>query len=346
MILYIYKLIFIALFAFIGYYHPPFKGASSLQGALLGAGFAFALSLLTIKIKKTELKYLWSSSIGVLGGVIMGWVIYKLFSSMVYPDSIILEKLPETPMIVITSSAFIFFKTLFLFGFPITGLFVGINKPNLFSPLNIKEFFRGSSVFTESYLLDTSVIIDGRIVPITLSGFIRGELIITQFVLAELQSIADSVDPIKKVRGKRGLDVIEQLRSSPQISVTILSKNISSVKTVDQKIVMLAKDQNFKIITNDINLSRIAKLQDITVLNVNEMAFALKPIVYPGEHLNVHIHKAGKEKKQGIAYLEDGTMIVIDEAKSDIGKNLKVEVTSVLQTTSGKMIFGKKIQQI
>jgi uncharacterized protein YacL len=147
------------------------------------------------------------------------------------------------------------------------------------------------------------------------------------------------------VRGKRGLDVIEQLRSSTQINVTILNKNISGVKTVDQKIVLLAKDQNFKIITNDINLSRIAKLQDVTVLNVNELAYALKPIVYPGERLNVHIHKAGKEKKQGIAYLEDGTMVVIDEAKSDIGRDLEVEVTSVLQTTSGKMIFGKKLMQ-
>jgi uncharacterized protein YacL len=343
MIIYVYKLIFIALFAFIGYHHPPFKGASSLEGAIFGAGFAFALSLLTIKIRKTELKTLWSATIGVLGGILMGWAIFKIFSSLVYSSSIIIEYMPKTPMIVISASAYIFFKTLLLFGFPITGLFIGIYKPNMFSPVNIKEFFRGGSAFTESYILDTSAIIDGRIVPITLSGFIRGELIITQFVLAELQSIADSTDPIKKVRGKRGLDVIEQLRSSSHISLTILNKNVSGVKTVDQKIVMLAKDQNYKVITNDINLSKIAKLQDITVLNVNELAFALKPIVYPGERLDVHIHKAGKEKKQGIAYLEDGTMIVIDDAKSDIGKDLEVEVTSVLQTTSGKMIFGKKL---
>jgi uncharacterized protein YacL len=344
MIIYVYKLIFITLFAFLGYYHPPIKGASGLEGAIMGGGFSFALTLLTIKIKKTELKNLWSVTIGILGGVLMGWVIYKIFSSMVYAESIIIDQIPKTPMIIISSSAYIFFKSLFLFGFPITGLFIGIYKPNMFSPINIKEFIRGGSAFTESYILDTSAIIDGRIVPITLSGFIRGELIITQFVLAELQAIADSSDHIKKVRGKRGLDVIEQLRSSSQISLTIISKNISGVKTVDQKIVMLAKDQNFKVITNDINLSKIAKLQDITVLNVNELAFALKPIVYPGERLDVHIHKAGKEKKQGIAYLEDGTMIVIDDAKSDIGRDLEVEVTSVLQTTSGKMIFGKKLQ--
>jgi len=331
MIVYVYKLIFIALFAFLGYNFPPFKDISPLYGAVLGAGFALALSLLSIKVKKTELKYLWSATIGTIGGLLMGWIIFRMFLAV------------TLHLKTFSFEDAIFFKTLFLFGFPITGLFIGVNKPNMFAPINIKEFFRGSSAFTESYLVDTSAIIDGRIVPITLSGFIRGELIITNFVLAELQSIADSSDPIKKVRGKRGLDVIEQLRSNAQISITILNKNISGVKTVDQKIVTLAKDQNFKIITNDINLSRIAKLQDITVLNVNELAFALKPIVYPGERLNVHIHKAGKEKKQGIAYLEDGTMIVIDDAKNDIGKELEVEVTSVLQTTSGKMIFGKKL---
>lgn len=332
MILYIYKLIFIAIFALIGYSYPPFPGSTNLIGAVCGGGFALALSLLTIKVKKTELKFLWSASLGVLGGAIMGVLLFFLTREIALNMG---EKFHFGGMI--------FFKFLFLYGFPLTGLFIGLHKPNMFSPINIKEFFRGSSAFTESYLLDTSAIIDGRIVPITLSGFIRGELIITQFVLAELQSIADSSDPIKKVRGKRGLDVIEQLRSSSQINVTILNKNISGVKTVDQKIVMLAKDQGFKIITNDINLSRIAKLQDITVLNVNELAFALKPIVYPGERLNVHIHKSGKEKKQGIAYLEDGTMVVIDEAKNDIGKDMEVEVTSVLQTTSGKMIFGKKL---
>jgi len=325
MLIYVYKLIFILAFAFIGYSYPPFPGTSSLYGAVIGAGFAFALALLSIRIKKTELKILWSATIGVLGGALVGWAMFQMFQ-----------------LVAASFQAYIYFKTLFLFGFPTTGLFIGIHKPNMFSPMNIREFFRGSSVFTDSFLLDTSAIIDGRILPITVSGFIQGELIITQFVLAELQSIADSSDPTKKVRGRRGLDVIEKLRSNSQISVTILNKNITGAKTVDQKIVLLAKDQNFKIVTNDLNLSKIAKLQDVIVLNVNELAFALKPIVYPGEHLKVHITKVGKEKKQGIAYLEDGTMIVIDDAKSDIGKHMDVEVTSVLQTTSGKMIFGRK----
>jgi uncharacterized protein YacL len=327
MLIFVYQIIFVGFFAFIGYYNPPLSGLTRIEGAILGAVFALFLTLLTVKIKKTDLKNLWSAVIGILVGVIIGWTMFQMFKLLAI----------SAPF-----QALIFYNTLFLIGIPITGLFIGMLKPNMFAPINIKEFFRGSSAFTDSFLLDTSAIIDGRIVPITLSGFIRGELIITQFVLAELQSIADSNEHNKKLRGKRGLDVIEQLRSNSQISVTILNKDIAGVKTVDQKIVLLAKDQNFKIVTNDINLSKIAKLQDIATLNVNELAFALKPIVFPGEHLKVHIQKAGKEKKQGIGYLEDGTMIVIDDAKSDIGKNLEIEVTSVLQTTSGKMIFGRK----
>jgi len=326
MLIYVYKFIFILVFALIGYYYPPFTVKTPVIGAAFGAAFAIALTLISIRIRKTDLKSIWSSTISLLCGALIGWVMFLLLKYF-----------------GLSSQATLFFQSVFLLGFPVTGLFIGIQKPNMFAPLNIREFFRGSSAFTDSFILDTSAIIDGRILPIAVSGFIQGELIITQFVLAELQAIADSTDPVKKVRGKRGLDVIEKLRSNPQITVTILNKNITGAKTVDQKIVLLAKDQNFKVVTNDINLSRIAKLQDVTVLNVNELSFALKPIVYPGEHLSVHISKIGKEKKQGIGYLEDGTMIVIDDAKTDIGKDLDVEVTSVLQTTSGKMIFGKKV---
>jgi len=326
MVLYIYKLFFIAIFTYIGYSYPPFPGTTAYVGAVIGAGFAIALMLIAIRIKNTELKYLWGVTMGVLGGALVGFVLLEVFK-----------------LITLSFSAFIFFKSLFLIGFPITGFFIGVHKPNLFSPLNIKEFFRGGSAFTDSFLLDTSAIIDGRIIQIIESGFIQGEIIITHFVLAELQAIADSNDPNKKVRGKRGVDVIEKLRNNTQISVTILNKIVSRAKEVDQKLILLAKDQNFKLITNDINLSKIAKLQDVTILNINELAFALKPIVFPGEHLKVNIAKDGKEKRQGIGYLEDGTMIVVDDAKSDIGLEKTIEVTSVLQTTSGKMIFGKKI---
>ncbi len=188
MFIYFYKLIFIAIFALIGYTYPPFRGTSKEMGALMGAAFAVFLSLLALKIKKTELKNLWSAALGLISGVIIGWLMFQLFN-----------------LIAMSFSAYIFFKALFLFGIPVTGLFVGIHKPNLFSPLNIKEFFRGSSAFTQSYLLDTSAIIDGRIVAIAQSGFIEGELIITQFVLAELQFIADSGDAEQKNPRQTGI---------------------------------------------------------------------------------------------------------------------------------------------
>lgn len=326
MLIIVFHLLFISFFAYFGYTYPPINSLSSMTNGFLGGCFAAALSLLSIKIKKSELKVIWGASLGLFGGMLMGWLLYFMLYNV----------------IKISLSGFIFFKTFFLLGVPISGLLVGIHKPNLFSPLNIKEFLRGSSAFTDSFLLDTSAIIDGRIVPIIQSGFIEGEIIITQFVLAELQNIADSNDSNKKIRGKRGLDIIEKMRSDNQICLTILNKNVSGIKEVDQKLILMAKEQKFKLITNDINLSKIAKLQDVKVLNVNELAYAIKPIVYPGEALKVTITKEGKEKKQGIAYLEDGTMVVIDDAKGDIGKKMQVEVTSVLQTTSGKMIFGKK----
>jgi len=325
MLIYFFNILFVFLFAFIGYYYPPFYVTPRLMGAVYGFFFASCLVLLGIKIKKTELKNIWSAAIGLLGGLLIGWLLSQMFF-----------------MLAISLSTAVFIKAFFMIGIPFTGLFIGIQKPNLFSPLNIKEFFRGSSAFTQSYLLDTSAIIDGRIIPITLSGFVEGELIITQFVLAELQFIADSTDATKKLRGKRGLDVLEQLQKNKNIAVTILNKNVSGIKDVDQKLVLLAKDYNFKVITNDVNLSKIAKLQDVKVLNVNELAFALKPIVHPGEKLTVYISKEGKEKRQGVAYLDDGTMVIIDDAKGDIGNTMDVEVTSVLQSTSGKMIFAKK----
>ena len=326
MVIYIYKLIFVVIFGLIGYNNPPFPRTTHIQGAIIGCVLALALILVSLKVKKTEFKYLWGVTMGILGGAFVGWAMLEIFK-----------------LLTLSFSAYIFFKSFFLLGFPITGFFIGVHKPNLFAPSSIKEFFRGSSSSTDSFLLDTSAIIDGRIIQIIESGFIEGEVIISNFVLAELQMIADSNDPNKKIRGKRGVDVIEKLQTNSQIKVTILNKAVPGAKEVDQKLILLAKDQNFKLITNDINLSKIAKLQNVTILNINELAFALKPIVFPGEHLKVHIAKDGKEKKQGIAYLEDGTMIVVDDAKSDIGLTKEIEVTSVLQTTSGKMIFGKKI---
>jgi len=190
-------------------------------------------------------------------------------------------------------------------------------------------------------ILDTSVIIDGRISDITETGFLEGPLMIPQFVLNELQHIADSSDPVKRTRGKRGLEVLQHIQKQANVDVKIVEKDYPSVREVDSKLIELAKEVRGKIITNDSNLNKVAQLQGIEVLNINALANSLKPVVLPGEEMNVKILKEGKEMGQGVAYLDDGTMIVVENGRKQIGKTLDVVVTSVLQTPAGRMIFAR-----
>jgi uncharacterized protein YacL len=208
--------------------------------------------------------------------------------------------------------------------------------------------FSGWNLFSKSIprgerakILDTSVIIDGRISDITETGFLEGPLMIPQFVLNELQHIADSSDPIKRTRGKRGLEVLQHIQKQANVDVKIVDNDYPSVREVDAKLIELAKEVQGKIITNDSNLNKVAQLQGIEVLNINALANSLKPVVLPGEEMNVKILKEGKEMGQGVAYLDDGTMIVVDNGRKQIGKTLDVMVTSVLQTTAGRMIFAR-----
>jgi uncharacterized protein YacL len=191
------------------------------------------------------------------------------------------------------------------------------------------------------HILDTSVIIDGRIADIAETGFVDGGLAIPQFVLRELQLVADSADSLKRNRGRRGLDVLQRIQKMPQIAVQILEEDFAHIREVDMKLVELGKLYKCKIVTNDFNLNKVAQLHGVTVLNINELANALKPIVLPGEIMRVFVLKEGKEYNQGVAYLDDGTMVVIDNARRLISKTIDIAVTSVLQTTAGKMIFGR-----
>jgi uncharacterized protein YacL len=190
-------------------------------------------------------------------------------------------------------------------------------------------------------ILDTSVIIDGRVADLCETGFLEGTFILPQFILNELQHIADSSDTLKRGRGRRGLDVLSKIQKMVDIEVQIIEEDFPHIKEVDSKIVMLAKKMNAKVITNDLNLSKVAELQGVRVLNINELCNALKPVVLPGEQLRVFVLKEGKEAGQGVAYLDDGTMIVVDNAKRFIGSNVTVVVTSVLQTQAGRMIFAR-----
>lgn len=190
-------------------------------------------------------------------------------------------------------------------------------------------------------LLDTSVIIDGRIADICDTGFIDGTLLIPGFVLEELQHIADSADSLKRVRGRRGLDILQRIRSKSQMEVEITNKDFEDIIEVDSKLVRLAQEVHGKLITNDYNLNKVAELRGVKVLNINELANAVKPLVIPGETMKVSVVKEGKEYGQGVAYLDDGTMIVIENGRRYIGQAIEVEVTSALQTAAGRMIFAK-----
>lgn len=206
-----------------------------------------------------------------------------------------------------------------------------------------KEADVGAESFNEvGYkLLDTSVIIDGRIADISKTGFIEGILVVPQFVLTELQHIADSSDTLKRTRGRRGLDILKVLQDASNSNVLITEIDFEDVPEVDLKLVRLAKKMGAQILTNDFNLNKVCELHKVSVLNINDLANAVKPVVIPGEEMNVVVIKDGKEHNQGVAYLDDGTMIVVEEGKSYIGQAIVVIVTSVLQTSAGRMIFAK-----
>lgn len=190
-------------------------------------------------------------------------------------------------------------------------------------------------------ILDTSVIIDGRIADIARTGFIEGTLLIPGFVLQELQHIADSSDMLKRNRGRRGLDILNRMQKESKVTVEIIDEDFDDISEVDAKLVRLAQLKGAKVLTNDFNLNKVAELQGVEVLNINELANAVKPVVLPGEEMMVHVIKDGKEHGQGVGYLDDGTMIVVDGGRRFIGESVGVMVTSVLQTAAGRMIFAK-----
>jgi uncharacterized protein YacL len=198
----------------------------------------------------------------------------------------------------------------------------------------------GGSPTSDRILVDTSVIIDGRVADIAETGFLQGQLIIPRFVLRELQTIADSSDPLKRTRGRRGLDILNRIQKDPHIDVKIHETDFTDVSDVDAKLVKLAKLVDARVFTNDYNLNKIAEFQQVRVLNINDLANALKPVILPGEAMNVRLVREGKEPGQGVAYLDDGTMVVVNNGRDRIGQKLDVTVTSVLQTSAGRMIFA------
>src|SRR4051794_12719557 len=289
-------------------------------GALLGAGVIFVET----RLRQTEVTNL----LGALIGGAIGLGLAKTISAALFwADA--------------SDNRVGFFHSFMLLVFPYLGIVMGARKGEWLEPQRLAGLFRDVGPTKRYRILDTSVIIDGRIADVCETGFLDGIVVIPQFVLRELQLVADSSDSLKRNRGRRGLDVLQRIQKMATVTVQIVEDDFPSVREVDLKLIELAKLYEAKIVTNDFNLNKVAQLQGVEVLNINELANALKPIVLPGELMKVFILKEGKEYNQGVAYLDDGTMVVVDNARKAIGKTIEISVTSVLQTTAGKMIFGK-----
>ena len=298
---------------------PPNYAAA--VGLLIGA----AIVMFEWRLRVMSLKRLIGSAIGSVLGII-GAYLFAL---------VIRNSIPASP-----TQSFLQIMVMLIMAY--VGLAVGANKGDLLNLAALGGIFGGEKSGKKSYkILDTSVIIDGRIADIAETGFLDGLIVIPQFVLRELQLVADSADSLKRNRGRRGLDILQRLQKTASVQIQIVEDDFPSVREVDMKLIELAKLYEGKILTNDFNLNKVAQLQGVAVLNINELANSLKPIVLPGEIMRVFILKEGKEYNQGVAYLDDGTMVVIDNARKMIGKTIDISVTSVLQTTAGKMIFGK-----
>ena len=306
------------------------KALSPSPGLQLGGGVGGLLLACVVLLAEKELKKVpFGNLLGSLIGLILGFILANLISNVFLPG---LFNQDEVALALYG----------FLYGiFGYVGLRIGLRKGEELHLSGWKSSSKGYPRSENTKILDTSVIIDGRIADITETGFVEGTLLIPQFVLGELQHIADSSDSIKRTRGKRGLEVLHHIQKQAGVDVRITDTDYPAVKDVDAKLIELAKEVRGKIITNDSNLTKVAELQGIEVLNINELANSLKPVVLPGEEMGVKILKEGKEAGQGVAYLDDGTMIVVDNGRRHMGKNVDVVVTSVLQTPAGRMIFAR-----
>jgi len=318
---YISRIIILLLFVFSGYI-IGLKYHFELYGILAGLFLGILAITAEMKFKKIELGSIISGLFGISCGLLFAYLV-------MFPLHMFLGEE------IITISV----ALMIIFGYG--GLLIGLSRGKTLSLSNIVRLIRGQGIEENPKILDTSVIIDGRIADICETGFLEGSFIVPQFVLQELQHIADSADPMKRARGRRGLDILHRIQQLSRVTVKISEDDFPKIKEVDSKLVALAKALNSKVITNDFNLNKVAELHGVAVLNINELANSLKPVVLPGEAMKVFILKEGKEYNQGIAYLDDGTMVVIENARRLIGKNAEVSVTSVLQTTAGRMIFSK-----
>ncbi|RJQ51041.1 MAG: PIN domain-containing protein [Nitrospiraceae bacterium] len=318
----LYRIIFFLVFT-AGGYILGFRAEAAYQGLIWGASVGVIALLLEYVLPRV--------GFGTVVGGLIGLSVGLLFAKLIYfPIKAVFTNIDGTYIAVVFNA---------LFGY--SGLLLGLRAGRDFTISNIVKAFKTRVEEEHAKLIDTSVIIDGRIADVCEAGFLEGPFIIPQFILQELQYIADSPDSIRRARGRRGLDILHRIQKMSNITVKITDEDFPKIKEVDAKLVALARLLGAKIITNDFNLNKVAELQGVSVLNLNELSNALKPVVLPGESMNIFIVKEGKEFNQGVGYLDDGTMVVVDNARKLINQQTDVVVTSVLQTTAGRMIFAK-----
>ncbi|MCU0239770.1 MAG: TRAM domain-containing protein [Pyrinomonadaceae bacterium] len=332
----IIRVVFILLLGLMGYLINPLHQFQRIEvdnevkrfiSAFMGIVISLMIIAFEMRVRKATLKTLIGAAVGSILGIVGAYLIGMLISAQ------------ETQAVPAEMKTFLTLCMAFYMGY--IGLMLGAAKGDYIDLSVLGGIFSDKNVQQDYKVLDTSVIIDGRIADVAETGFLGGTLIIPQFILTELQQVADSPDSSKRQRGRRGLDMLQRLRNNSKIDIQIIETDFPAVKEVDLKLIELGKQLDAVIVTNDFNLNKVSQLRGVQVLNINELANALKPVVLPGEAMKVFILKEGKEYNQGVAYLDDGTMVVVDNARKLIGKNAEVAVTSVLQTTAGKMIFGR-----
>lgn len=318
------RIIFVVVCGGAGFHFRPFS-LTRMVATLAGVSFAIAVIFLELRLRRASLRRL----IGAVTGSILG-ILGAYLTSLILTHT----TMPESTRSFFSLAVFLVMAYI--------GLVLGANKGDMLNLQALGGLFGSErSMRPTSKLLDTSVIIDGRVADIADAQFLDGNIIIPQFVLRELQLVADSGDPLKRQRGRRGLEVLQRIQKMTHVDVQIAEDDFAQIPEVDLKLIELAKRYDAKIVTNDFNLNKVATLQGIDVMNVNQLANALKPVVLPGEAMRVFILREGKEYNQGVAYLDDGTMVVVDGARKMINKTIDIIVTSVHQTTAGKMIFGR-----
>jgi uncharacterized protein YacL len=322
----IIRLMFTGVLVAAGYVLRPVAGDSWISAGV-GALIAICIILFELRIRRATLKTLIGAAVGSILGIIGAYLVGSLISRQ--------ESMAVAPEV----KTFLTLALTFFMAY--VGLMVGAAKGDYLDLSALGGIFSDGVARRDLKILDTSVIIDGRIADVAETGFLTGTLIVPQFILRELQQVADSPDSSKRQRGRRGLDMLNRLQNNSSLDIQIVETDFPAVREVDLKLIELGKDLDAVIVTNDFNLNKVSQLRGVSVLNINELANALKPVVLPGEAMRVFILKEGKEYNQGVAYLDDGTMVVVDNARKLIGKNADIAVTSVLQTTAGKMIFGR-----